>query len=753
MKKLLSLVLQKPVLFIVLSALLTIFFSWQLSKASIDPNTDSLFPKDEQRADYLQDVFGVTEEAQQVLLLGVKDDFTMSVEKIRLFKEVIDEIEGFEEINSSLTPFNFPLFAKNGAALQLTTAGPQAGAPQTTAELETFKKRLTEDDYAYGSVAAENGTVLCALFYNKNISNPDEFMRRFNQAASRLDSVFEEVFFSGEIPFAQRTTEYLLRDLLVLVISAAAVMILIFYLSFRTVRGVILPMAVVVTGSVWSVGLMSLLNWPITIISITVPPLVLAIGSSYAIHILNEYYRSEESLLEAVLHVNKTVLIAALTTTAGFISLMSSSIQPVKQFSAVVIAGIITCAAMSLFLLPSILSIIKAPNQKQIKRVQTGRFSRIMKAAGTVVYRHTVIILIIFAAIFTVFIVSKNSIPYQADYLEYFPSEDPVIQNNKKILEYTGGTQALNITLKAPEGSDKYFLQPEVLAAVSSLETEIDKIVDVQKVTSFTTMLKNANRVMSGTSELPQNRGLVMLLARYMKLISGTGLDAGLVSADYNTMSIFLRVYDGENLKYITETGIRRLNSEIEALVNSYIPSEIESARWGDTVMFLSTSRIMNREQAFSTALSLLMIFIITSVIFKSVKFGIISLVPLFTGIMVYYIAMAVFRIPMDMTTIMVTNIAIGVGVDDSIHFLLQYRKQMEENGRSVEEAVKKTFVIAGRPIVLTTAAIVAGMMIFCFASFKPIVYFGLLVSVSLTAAMIGTLVFVPTVIRIFHKL
>lgn len=758
MKSLLRLVFKYSNLFIAAVILVTAFFVWQSAQVVIDPNTDSLFPEDKARAEYLLNEFGVEESAQQVLFLGVKSSDTMTIEKLQAFSKVLDELSAFPEIDSILSPFNFPVFDKQGAKFLVTTSGPAGAPPSTEDELETFKRRLLNDPYATGSVVAENGEVICALLNNENITYPDEFMERFAAAISVLDDDFDDVFYSGEIPIAQRTTSYIASDIVTLIILIVVVMVVIFYLSFGTLRGVILPLLVVAAGGVWSIGFMTLMGWKLTIVSVTIPPLVLAIGSSYSIHILNEYYRNaslgnenSDWLFDSVLHVNKTVLLAALTTIVGFVSLMTSSILPVKQFSVSVIVGIITCALMSLFLLPAVLSKLSFPAVKHIDKIRSGFFSSLMDRMGPFIYRKVVIFGGILAALFVVFMISKGSITNQADYLEYFPADDPVIQHNAKILEYTGGAQALNITLKAPEGEEKYFLRPDVLAAVSDLEIQLAEINNVQKVVSFSTMLKNGGRVMFGKYEIPKSTGLIMLLSRYMKLVSGTGLDAEMISEDYNTMTIFLRVYDQEHMKFITETDIRALNEKVIGLTAQHIPDDVDSITWGDTVLFLSTSQIMNKEQTFSTVLSLFMVFIITAIIFRSFKFGIVSLVPLLTGIMCYYITMALFGIPMDMTTMLVTNIAIGVGVDDSIHFLLQFRRQMKKTEGNLSDAFSTTFSITGRPIVLTTLSIVAGLMVLCFASFKPLVYFGLLVSVSLLAAMIGTLVFLPVFIRLVH--
>ena len=127
------------------------------------------------------------------------------------------------------------------------------------------------------------------------------------------------------------------------------------------------------------------------------------------------------------------------------------------------------------------------------------------------------------------------------------------------------------------------------------------------------------------------------------------------------------------------------------------------------------------------------------------------SLFPLVTGVMINFVAMAVFNIPLDMTTIMVSSVAIGVGVDNSLHLLIQYRRQRKLYPH--DTALIHTLTITGRPILLTTASIVGGVLVLAFASFRPILYFGVLVSLTLFATAVGSLVVLPVVLSLYQRL
>ncbi len=145
--------------------------------------------------------------------------------------------------------------------------------------------------------------------------------------------------------------------------------------------------------------------------------------------------------------------------------------------------------------------------------------------------------------------------------------------------------------------------------------------------------------------------------------------------------------------------------------------------------------------------ISLVLIFLLTTIGFKSLRYGLFSIIPLTTAIMFNFIFMVVMDIPLDMTTVMFTSVVIGVGVDNAIHFLLQYRKQAEFYPDDIEKRILETMIITGRPILLTTASIVGGLMVLTIANFQPVIYFGVLVSVTLLAAAVGTLVILPAIL------
>ena len=168
----------------------------------------------------------------------------------------------------------------------------------------------------------------------------------------------------------------------------------------------------------------------------------------------------------------------------------------------------------------------------------------------------------------------------------------------------------------------------------------------------------------------------------------------------------------------------------LQSRADELIPPEITYSAWGNRIMFLDLADTMVRDQFVSLFLSSLLIFFLTALVFKSPLYGLLSLLPILCGIVMNYLLMIVTQIQMDMTTTMVSSIAVGIGVDNAIHLIV-------------------TTVVTGRPILLTGLGIVGGLLLLCLSSFKPIGFFGLLVAFTLFATTIGTLTFLPACLSI----
>ena len=757
----LSFACRHSVVVFIVTAVLSLFFGYSSLKLSVDPNVESLIPENTEirqlMARYQQE--GVSGE---YLVLAVESDNPFDIDKLSAFHRVLNELEGLPELEPGITPFNLITFEKQGSRLTVVPVAPEQQAPRTNEELSLFKRRLLGSPHAENLVVSKDGTVLNAVFPAGVIDDFSILMDEVTEIVSTLEG-FYTYYLSGSIPFVDKTGEYLSRDLVGLFSLSALIILLFYFFGFRTLRGVLLPFVVIVLGTLWSLGFMSLLGYSLTIVNIIIPPLVLTLGSSYSIHILNEYYRSGSKergerywVVGVVETVNRTIMMAAGTTIVGFLGLLATNIRQTREFALSAGFGILSCALLSLFFFPALLSRLAPPKDVQTRRVRTGLLARIMVGLGSFVIRRRLYIIASLLLVAVVFGIVLPRINTNTDTIGYFPQAEKVVQDMYFLTSKLGGFDEISITLTAPDSTPGYFLQLENLAEVSELELGLRSIPDISYSLSFPSYLRFLNQVMSGMDEIPKTRGPVILLSRFLKILAGEGSSnlgtANLSNEDFSQLTLSFRVYNSQTQKFIDEQGLRNLLDEIERQLATSLPSEIHSEIWGMSLQYLTLSDLLRQNLARSILISIALVLGITTVTFRSLLFGFLAAVPLIMGIMLNFVFMGMLGIPLDMTTIMVSAVAIGVGVDDAIHFLLHYRKHLKEHGGDRQKAVKQTLAVTGRPILLTTMSIVGGLLVLSLASFRPIVYFGILVVVTLSAACASTLIVLPAILSVVRN-
>lgn len=746
---------------IVVILLITAGMAFLASGIVFDPDYYSIFPDKNERRELLFEKTGIIGELDMYLMLSVKSDDALSVEKLQVFDDVLRELEAHQAISDCISPFDFITFVNKAGRLSVEKVS--SHSPRNKEELAVFKERLLGEPLAQDFVVSDDGKTLTALLINTPIEDSAGFMLDFKKIIEPLQEEFE-VLYTGDLPFSELTVEYLQRDLLVLVVLAILIILVVLYFSFHAFRAVFLPLVTVGIGALWSIGFSAVIGYNLTVVSVVLPIIILAIGSSYTVHILSEYFRSynagdgEAGIAEAVSHVVLTVILAGVTTIIGFSSLLFTSIRPLKEFGLSVSFGILTCVILSIFFLPALLSKLSPPKTIHKEKIKKDLITKAVVKLGEFVNRRYIIICIAFLITVAGAFLLYSEISRKVDYVDYFPKDNKLIKDTYQMLADSGGSQSMNITLVAPEGEDDYFLQDNVVENVLSLQEDILDNVNVIGLTSYFTIVKQINGVMTGKQEFPKEKGLILLLSRYFKLLGDSGTDltygsqADFINDDYSQLTFFIKVYDGSTGKMIATEDTKALSDAMNEMVSNYLEG-VDVHIWGNTIINYDAAMQIQRDQLFSALLSMILIFAVSSIFFRSLRLGWFSLIPLISAIAFNYIVMAVFKIPLDVTTVLVSNVAIGVGVDDAIHFILQYQKQSAIARQDCRVAVSRTFFITGRPIVLTTVSIVAGFLVLGFASFKPIVFFGILVSISLLAAMLSTLIFLPAFIIVIDKL
>ncbi|MDA3810975.1 MAG: MMPL family transporter [Spirochaetaceae bacterium] len=432
MRKMLEFTIRHSLLIIILTIAMTTLMGFAASKIQMNPNIEALMPENE-KLNALIEKYDPENKEKNLFLLALEVKGELSIEALQTYEQVISEINALTGGFSS-SVFTAVTFQKKGGRLAPIPLFPSKTAPQNEEDFNTYKENLKSDLFSKDIFFSDMGNKYNTLFFHPPMSE-SQIVLPYYEIVKKLDPYFK-TYSTGTVFLTHNSGIYLSQDLFKLLILSLLAILILYYVGFRSKRALILPMSIVVFGTIWALGLMGILGFEITMVSIVIPPLVLTIGTSYAIHFLNQYYHDAQTdhkdnswIVEASLHVNKTIIMAALTTVIGFMSLMFTSMNASREFGLSTSMGIIACAILSMTFLPAALSRMKNPDVSQKKRIQHGKFTTFMGRVSDIVYKGRIIFAVLLLAITVLFSLTYPKITHQSDYVSYFPKEDPVKQS------------------------------------------------------------------------------------------------------------------------------------------------------------------------------------------------------------------------------------------------------------------------------------------------------------------------------------
>ena len=664
-------------------------------------------------------------------------------EVLNLLEDVMSELESLDIVGPCLSPFDFVTVEKRGTRLALTPMSPVTSGEEWTEEsARIFHDRLMNDDMARGYLYSDDGNTIM-LYYRT---------AAYNQAQQDvLNSIIDplrdygRVAINGGSTITNRVTYFIFKDLGILLSLCFIVILLVYYLSYRSLRAVVIPSALSIIGIIWTLGIMSLMGYKLTIISILTPCLVMTLGSSYSVHMLSEYFseaKDKQKAINGYAKISKTILAACMTTIVGFITMLVCQTPMFREFGVSVSIGIACCAVLAILFLPSTLSLLPQPKAKKVEKIENGKImGAFIRAVGFTVTRYWYIMILLFIVLIFGFFFVKDKVLFNANYVDYFPQDDWFVEDTIFFAQTMGGTDPYYMEIVAPNNEAGFFLQWENIKKVFDFEnTVMAACPDIVQSLSFPQYVGFLNKVYSGVDDIPQNNGLVNFLYRTL-------------NEDASSITLAMRNYDAFEQNLQTTASARRLENTLD-YYRYMLPEGTTSRIYCGASSMIRASDIMVEDQNRASALSMILIVIIASITLFSVFRGAVSVVPVVVGIMFNYVFMFITGIPFDLVTIGFSSITFGAGIDDALHFLLHYKYHKDRNrDKDVEDIVLMTLNETGRPIILTTVSIVAGMLVLLFASFTPIKYFGLFMSVALTIAMMATLFILPSVMVMCGKI
>ncbi|MGA2975233.1 MAG: MMPL family transporter [Spirochaetia bacterium] len=741
----------------------TIVFAWFAVKVRINPDFVSFLPQNAEVSRIMKEYSGTT-ESMDVLVVAVAADSSggdvFAPDRLSAFSEAVNAISAQPDILSVVSPFNLVSFGRENGRLAIRPMSTGGAAP-AAAEIPDFRARLAEAPYAKNLVISTDGTMLIAYFQAKHKSSFQDLMKAVDTVTAGLRAKRLSPYVTGLVPGNVQVSFYLTRDLTRLLLLAALIIILCYAASFRTLSGVFLPLISVVFGTLWTVGFMGMMGYSLSLVSVVAPPLIMIFGNEYNIYSSSELQRlgraegAPPGWIEQASHnVAKPLIMAFLSTVVGFLSLCVTEINATREFAIATSFGSLACAFLALFFLPAMFALLKpsAPH----RRIRGETFPRAMRAVALFTQRFPAVVLAATAAVIALFALTWPKLIFNTDAGNFYPQNDRVLRDTYAIYAKAGGYEQLFVSFDAPNAAPGFFLDAGALAKVEKVERALRANPDITYAISLPDLLRRINIAATGRDELPTNRAVISMFSRLLAAAGGSSASGSvlgnLVNKDFTRITLSFRIYNAETGRYMGEVRFRSLLASMRKTLEEN-PIGAKPVIWGDLMRILFFTESLRRSLFLSIAISTLLILVLTVFVFRSFLHGAYALVPLAQGILLNFSLMALLHIPMDVTTIMVSTIAIGIGVDGAIYLVIQFKRETARFPADPSLALQETLAVIGRPVLISSLSIVAGLLVFLTAAFRPIMYFGLLVMFTLLATAGGTLVTLPTLLGIDSRI
>jgi hydrophobe/amphiphile efflux-3 (HAE3) family protein len=687
---------------------------------------------------YISNTYGGSQMA--VVALEAEDVFAPDViRSIAALSQQLEHLEGVLSVTSLTQVLDI---RKQEDWLEIGRLVDPDALPRDPGRLAAFRQYVLSKQMFRGRIVSPDGRVAIIVSRLREDADKAELAREIRRitAEAKLE---EKVTFAG-LPFQLvEISDLVRRDLLRLIPLAALLIILSLYLSFRSLRGVLLPLVPALIGTLWTLAVMSLAGVKFSVISNIIPVVLLAVGSAYSIHVLSAFQESAPrrpgGSARALSRVALPVALAALTTMAGFLAfIFGSYLTMIREFGIFCSLGIFFALLLSLTFIPALLSVLPPQPRRRFrdrnaKNRHAGRLQNLARRIeGLVPHRPQAVLI----SVLLLLLLSAAGLPLirrEVDILSYFRRNTEIRAAEEMMKRTFGGSQTLQILVSAD------IRDPATLVKMKAMENFLRARSELHNVYSIVELLEEMSFAMIDRRILPANRAQVANLWFLLEAEESLG-----------------RLVNPEATEAVIQASLENQNSreiaDIVRAVSGYIDSvpgdEVTFQLAGSALLYSELYAALGKSQFQSLALALALVLACNLLLLRSLRSALLGLAPIgFTLFMLFGI-MGLTAIPLDVVTVLLGSISLGVGVDYSLHFLHRYRRE-RSRGRPPAAAVAAVLGSTGNAIFINMVTVSAGFLSLLLAGLIPLRRFALLIACTMLCSGLGALLLLPALLLV----
>jgi predicted RND superfamily exporter protein len=762
-----------PIIFVL--AAITGVSSYYASKAQISyeaprllPNHDSIAIK--YRA--FKDRFG---QDGSVMVIGISDSSLYELKNFNSWFDLGNAVKEVKGVKAVVSIPRLQTIIKNEALEKFENVPVFPRKPATQAELDSTRKLINNLNFYKGIIYNDTAhTTLMAITFDNKFLNTKDRLQIVDNITAEVDKFVTAtgiaVHYSG-MPYIRTAVARKIQNemtlFMVLAIIVTAIILMVFFRSFLPV---IFSLVVVIVGVIWSIGLLVICGYHISVLTALIPPLLIVIGVPNCIMILNKYHtefklhgNKQEALSKAIEKVSMSLFMANITTSIGFAVFCSTDSQLLFEFGLIASTSVMLTYLISLMLVPIVFSFLPAPSLKHTKHLQSKLITKVLERIDYWVHNYRRRIYVIVSLLVIISIAGMTKILPLGYVVDDLPKKDPILLDLQYFEKNYNGVLPFEIAIDTRKPNGVFADGGRTLYKINKLQKLMAQYPQFSKAVSVVEGIKFFNQSFNdGDKKSYRLPGAMELqeLAAYAKMDANSKTNQFAAFIDKTKRHTRVSI----QMKDIGSLQLAALVNELTPRIDSVFNFDYETnkrvtadksydvAITGNSIMFLKGNEFLVENLLESVLLAIILIAIVLYTLFMSPRMILISVIPSLIPLMITAGLMGFCEIYIKPSTILVFSIAFGIASDGTLYFLTKYRQELKISKGSISQAVSLTIKETGVSMIYTAIILFCGFGIFSASSFGGTAALGILISVTLLIAYCSNLILLPCFLLSLEK-
>jgi predicted RND superfamily exporter protein len=779
-------VLKNPKSVFLLLIITLLSFGYFAKDFKLDASSETLLIEGDPDLEYLREITERYGSKEYLVLTYSPNEGMVSESSINNLLSLKYKIQSLDWVHSVITLLDIPLLSNSEAPLQERLESFKTLKDENVDKERGFKEILNSPVFRNFVISEDGNTSGIIVYIKKNVleniedktqkeieNYKDALKKKNHENILQIRGVIKsyndvgKIYLGGIPMITDDMMSFIKSDIIVFGLGVLLFIIATLWFVFRKLIWIIIPISSCFFSVLIMTGLLGLLGWKVTVISSNFIALMLILTMAMNIHmstrflqLRNDYPNSTnfEIISMTTSKMFWPIIYTVLTTVCAFLSLVFSGIKPIIDFGWMMTFGLITSFIITFSLLPTLLSFVSNNNVK----IKEDSDSKITSFFGKISINNKKTIFTLTGLVIVLSVIGISRLEVENSFINYFNKNTEIYKGMKLIDEKLGGTTPLEVILKFPDkeknisseddefedweedenqNNEKYWFTKDKVDRIQAIHNYLDELPPVGKVLSFSSIIQVATQLNNdkplGTLEMG------VLYSKIPESIKKDIIDP-YISIKNNEARISLRIIDSQDGLRRNDL-IKKINYDLK---NKFKLNEEEFKLAGVLILFNNLLQSLFKSQILTLGLVMVGIFAMFIILFRNIKLSLIGVVPNFIAAFFILGIIGLLGIPLDMMTITIAAITIGIAVDNSIHYIYRFKEEFLKH-KDYEKTLKICHSTVGIAILNTSITIVFGFSILVFSKFIPTIYFGVFTGIAMLLAMISVLTLLPSLILI----